>query len=103
MSAARNATHQSTTDPDSRLIKKTRGSEAKLAYIGEVLMENGQGLIVDACVIPATGTGEREASLGLLAALPPGCATLGADTFMRRRPRENVLVMAFMPRISAAC
>jgi len=74
-----NATHQSTTDPESRLIKKTRGSEAKLAYIGEVLMENGHGLIVDACVIHATGTGEREAALGLLAALPPGRGSVGAD------------------------
>jgi transposase len=74
-----NDTHQSTTDPDSRLIKKTRGSEAKLAYLGEVLMENGHGLIVDACVIHATGTGEREAALGLLAALPPGRASVGAD------------------------
>lgn len=74
-----NTTHESTTDPDSRLVKKTRGSEAKLAYLGEVLMENGHGLIVDACVIHATGTGEREAALGLLAALPPGRATVGAD------------------------
>jgi transposase len=74
-----NETHQSTTDPDSRLIKKTRGSEAKLAYLGEVLMENGHGLIVDACVIHATGTGEREAALGLLAALPAGRASVGAD------------------------
>jgi len=51
-----NATHQSTTDPDSRLFKKARGHEAKLAYLGEVLMENRHGLVVDACVVPATGT-----------------------------------------------
>jgi transposase len=74
-----NATHQSTTDPDSRLAKKTRGSEAKLAYLGEVLMDNRHGLVVDACVVHATGTGEREAATGLLAALPPGDATVGAD------------------------
>ncbi len=55
-----NDTHQSTTDPDSRLAKKTRGSEAKLAYLGEVLMENRHGLVVDACVVHATGTGERD-------------------------------------------
>jgi transposase len=35
-----NQTHQSTTDPDSRLFKKAKGHEAKLAYLGEVLMEN---------------------------------------------------------------
>jgi transposase len=51
-----NQTHQSTTDPDSRLFKKAKGHEAKLAYLGEVLMENRHGLVVDACVVPATGT-----------------------------------------------
>ncbi len=74
-----NDTHQSTTDPDSRLAKKTRGSEAKLAYLGEVLMDNRHGLVVDACVVHATGTGECAAALGLLAALPPREATVGAD------------------------
>ena len=74
-----NTTHQSTTDPDSRLAKKTRGSEAKLAYVGEVLMENRHGLVVDACVESATGTAERDAATGLLAALPMRDATVGAD------------------------
>ena len=74
-----NDTHQSTTDPDSRLAKKTRGSEAKLAYLGEVLMDNRHGLVVDACVVHATGTGECAAASGLLAALPPGGGTVGAD------------------------
>jgi IS5 family transposase len=74
-----NATHQSTTDPDSRLFKKTRGTEAKLAYLGEVLMENRHGLVVDACVVPATGTGERDAATSLLASLPPRRVTIGGD------------------------
>jgi IS5 family transposase len=74
-----NATHQSTTDRDSRLAKKSRGSDAKLAYLGEVLMDNRHGLIVDACVMHATGTAERDAATGLLAALPAGHATVGAD------------------------
>jgi transposase len=66
-----NATHASTTDPESRLFKKARGHEAKLAYLGEVLMENRHGLVVDACVVPATGTGERDAAISLIASLPP--------------------------------
>ena len=41
-----NQTHQSTTDPDSRLFKKAKGDEAKLAYLSEVLMENRHGLVV---------------------------------------------------------
>jgi hypothetical protein len=48
-----NQTHQSTTDPDNQLFKKAKGHEAKLAFLGEVLMENRHGLVVDACVVPA--------------------------------------------------
>ena len=45
-----NETHASTTDPNARLYKKGRGKEAKLSYIGHLLMENRNGLIVDACL-----------------------------------------------------
>ena len=31
---AENETHESTTDPDARLFKKSKGSEAKLGYLG---------------------------------------------------------------------
>jgi transposase len=74
-----NATHHSTTDPDSRLFKKTRGAEAKLAYVGEVLMENRHGLVVDACVALATGTAERDAAASLIASLPPRPVTVAGD------------------------
>jgi len=74
-----NQTHQSTTDPDSRLFKKAKGHEAKLAYLGEVLMENRHGLVVDACVVPATGTGERDAATSLIAGLPRRRVTIGGD------------------------
>jgi transposase len=66
----KNDTHQSTTDPDARLYKKSTGSEAKLAYLGHLLTENRHGLIVDALVTPATGTAERDAALTLLNDLP---------------------------------
>src|SRR5271155_4759325 len=42
-----NETHQSTTDPDARLYKKSKGSEAKMSYLGHVLMENRNGLLVE--------------------------------------------------------
>jgi hypothetical protein len=42
----KNQTHASTTDPDARLFKKSKGSEAKLNYMGPVLMENRNGLLV---------------------------------------------------------
>ena len=42
-----NRTHQSVTDPRARLFKKTKGSEARLCYLGHVKTENRNGLVVD--------------------------------------------------------
>lgn len=42
-----NDTHASITDPEARLFRKGKGKEAKLAFIGHVLMENRNGLVVD--------------------------------------------------------
>ena len=61
-----NATHQSTTDPDSRLYKKSKGAGAQLCYMGHVLMENRSGLVVSARLTQASGTAEREACLDML-------------------------------------
>jgi len=66
----RNDTHQSTTDPDARLYKKAQGREARLGYLGHLLMEHRSGLIVRALVTPATGYGEREAAVEMIADLP---------------------------------
>ena len=43
-----NQTHASTSDPDAMLYRKGSGMEAKLCYIGHTLMENRNGLLVDA-------------------------------------------------------
>ena len=78
--ARKNDTHQSTTDPDARLYKKSTGSEARLVYLGHLLTENRHGLIVDALVTAATGTAEREAALEMLSELPDrGHVTVGGD------------------------
>jgi transposase len=75
-----NATHASTTDPEAHLYKKAKGQEAKLAYLGHVLMENRHGLVVDTRVTQATGTAEREAALAMAEAIPgQQRVTLGAD------------------------
>ena len=75
-----NDTHASTTDPDARLYRKGRGKEAKLCHMGHLLMENRNGLIVDAMLTPATGTAEREAAEAMLGRQPGRHrATLGAD------------------------
>ena len=75
-----NQTHQSTTDPDARLYKKSKGAEARLSYLGHVLMENRNGLLVQTMLTQADGTAERDAAL-LMASKIPGTRrlTLGAD------------------------
>jgi transposase len=77
-----NATHRSTTDPEARLMRKGKGKEAKLYFLGHALMENRHGLLVDLQVSAATGTAEREAVPTLLDdAVDRGFRprTLGAD------------------------
>ena len=64
----KNDTHQSTTDPDSRLYRKASGREARLSYMGHALMENRNGLAVAGKVTQANGTAERRASEEMLEA-----------------------------------
>jgi hypothetical protein len=73
-------THASTTDPDARLYCKARGQAAKLCYMGHLLMENRNGLVVDTETTHATGTAEREAAEARVGDIP-GCRriTLGSD------------------------
>lgn len=61
-----NETHESTTDPESRLARKGEGKEAKLSYSGHVLMENRNGLCVDFRVAPASGYAERDEALEMV-------------------------------------
>jgi len=73
-----NDTHASTTDPDAQLYRKGRGKEAKLTYMGHVLLDNRHGLVTNVCATAATGTAEREAALLLLTTVPEA-TTVGAD------------------------
>ncbi len=68
----KNQTHESTTDPDARLFTKSRGSEAKLSYLGHVLMENRNGLLLQTFLSEASGRAERDAALLMAEALPAG-------------------------------
>jgi transposase len=58
-----NDTHESTTDPDARLARKSGGHEAKLAYCGNVMIENRNGLVVDTELLQCNGTAERDAAM----------------------------------------
>jgi transposase len=75
-----NKTHQSTTDPESRLFKKSKGSPAKLCYMGHAVIENRNGIVVTAITTQATGTAERDAAQEMVAELSGSRRiTLGAD------------------------
>jgi transposase len=75
-----NETHASTTDADARLARKSSGHEAKLAYCGNVMIENRNGLVVDTELLQCNGTAERDAAL-LMAECIEGTqrVTLAAD------------------------
>ena len=76
-----NKTHISTTDPDAMLYRKGPGMEAKLRFIGHALMENRNGLFVDARLTKVSGHAERLAALDMIEprADRPNAITLGGD------------------------
>jgi transposase len=75
-----NETHASKTDPEALLARKSEGKESKLSYSGNLLVENGNGLIVDAEVFQANGTAERDAALIMLEQIPgTKPVTIGGD------------------------
>jgi IS5 family transposase len=77
-----NKTHESTTDSDARLYKKSYGKESKLSYLGHALVENRNGLIAAAMATHADGYAERDAALLMLKEKQEGRSrriTVGAD------------------------
>ena len=76
----RNDTHASTTDPEARLARKSGGHESKLAYCGNVLIENRNGLVVDTELVLCGGTAERVAALEMAGRIAGDQrVTVGAD------------------------
>jgi transposase len=76
-----NATHQSVTDPDCRLARKSAGTGARLCHLGSALMDNRYGLIVATDVRPPGYEAEPDAGLEMLTTLEP-CGrrrTVGTD------------------------
>ncbi len=93
-----NETHESKTDPESRLARKGNGKEAKLSYSQHALMENRNGLLVELQIAPATGTAERDAAIEMMDHYLPGFERItlagdkGYDTrdFIERCRERNV-------------
>ena len=79
-----NETHRSTTDPDARLYKKSPGQEAKLSYIGNMLIDTKSRVILSTEVTQPGVTTEVDAALSMLDALdetelPEPIKTIGSD------------------------
>lgn len=80
----KNVTHQSMTDPEAKLMRKGEGKEAKMSFMGHVLMENRTGLCVDIRVSEANGYAEPEEALSMVRRMKSrgvGIKTLGADKY----------------------
>lgn len=86
-------THESKTDPESRLYKKSTAGEVKPCYLGHVIIENRRGLVIAACGTQADKRAERKAGLAMLdqlglrpSGVPPGKNfTVGADKAYQER------------------
>jgi transposase len=76
-----NTTHESVTDPDARLARKSSGTTSTLSHLGSVLMDNRHGLIVATDVRPPAYEAERDAAVEMLTTLEPRVRrrTVGAD------------------------
>lgn len=83
----KNDTHESKTDPEARLYKKSSGQEAKLSYLGHLVIENRHGLIREVMSTQADGHGEADAAILMAAKLVRSGQriTLGADKAYDRK------------------
>jgi len=74
-------THASSTDPEARLYRKSASGASVPSYLGHVLTENRNGLVVRALATQSSTTAEREAALRMLDRMGSrsAAATLGAD------------------------
>ena len=94
-----NDTHESQTDPEARLYRKSRGQGAQLCYQSHILIENRNGLIVDHELTPASGMGERKAAVDIVTRLPGNHrVTVGADRGATTATTSSTICAAGMPR-----
>jgi transposase len=101
-------THESGTDPEARLYKKSQAGEARPSYLGHVLTENRNGLIVQACVTQSATRAEREAGLQMLRKIPRNkeggkvqAITLGGDKgFQEEKFIEELRAMRVIAHIA---
>ena len=98
-----NATHESTTDPDARLFRKSAGQSSRLCIMGHIMTENRNGMIVEARVTTAGTSQEWEAALAMLdkQSVRPK-QTVGADKgYDVKRFVDEVRDKSFTPHVAA--
>src|SRR5271169_64688 len=97
-----NDTHASTTDPEARVYRKGPGKEAKLCFMGHALMENRNGLVIDACLTLANGHAERIAALHMIEprADQAQAITLGADKAYDAEDVNELRSMKVTPHVA---
>ena len=80
-------THESKTDPEARLFRRSQAAESRPSYLGHVITENRNGLVVAVCVTQSSTKAEREAALAMLPQISDGRRriTLGADKGYQER------------------
>jgi transposase len=80
-------THESKTDPEARLFRRSQAAESRPSYLGHVITENRNGLVVAACVTQSGQRAEREAAISMLPQVSEGRRriTLGADKGYQER------------------
>jgi transposase len=76
-----NDTHESTSDPESRLYRKSHAAPALPSDLGHVLTDSRHGLVVNVQASTSAGTGKRDVAAQMLSdvAKPGQRPTVGAD------------------------
>ena len=98
-----NKTHESSTDPEARLARKSMATAAKMSYAGHLLMEHRNALIVDVELTQAGGHAERDAARAMLGRLPKRVRrrTIAADkAYDTKEFVAHVREIGFTPHIA---
>jgi len=100
-----NQTHASTTDPEARLFRKGKGKEAKLCFMGHVMMENRHGLIIFPRLTAATGTAERDTAERMVGDFPGRRRiTVGGDkAYDTREFVQSLRALNAVPHVAQNC
>jgi hypothetical protein len=95
-------THESTTDPEARLYRKSSSAAVVPSYLGHLITENRNGLVVAAMATEAGNAAERDAALKMLKGLKRGRRmSLGADkSYQEQRFVSSLRSLEVAPHVA---